>query len=150
MSQENPIRIFVAHAFHDHDDYLRVFEYLESTTNFFYSNSAAPDRIPMSGGKEAMKDELREQMKPAEAVIVPAGLYEEFRELAEFIIHAAKAFNKPVIVMEHFGSTRRIAPEVSEHADETVGWNDRMIVDALRRQARHEDTQRWDVVEFDL
>jgi hypothetical protein len=29
-----------------------------------------------------------------------------------------------------------------------VGWNERHIVDAIRRQARHEETTRWDVIDF--
>ena len=35
-------------------------------------------------------------------------------------------------------------------ADEIVEWNERSIADAIRRQARHEDTTRWDVIEFKL
>jgi len=30
MSQANPVRLFVTHAWEASDDYLRVFEYLES------------------------------------------------------------------------------------------------------------------------
>ena len=29
-------------------------------------------------------------------------------------------------------------------------WNERSLADAVRRQARHEETTRWDVVEFKL
>ena len=35
------------------------------------------------------------------------------------------------------------------HADEIVGWDSRSIVDAIRRQARHEDTARFDTIEFE-
>jgi hypothetical protein len=35
-----------------------------------------------------------------------------------------------------------------ERANEHIEWNAREIVDAIRRQARLEDTQRWDVVDF--
>jgi hypothetical protein len=43
-----------------------------------------------------------------------------------------------------------VPPEVAKRAAEVVGWNERLIVDAIRRQARHEDTVRWDVIEFKL
>ena len=33
MSQNNPIRVFVTHSWEVSDDYLRVFEYLESARN---------------------------------------------------------------------------------------------------------------------
>ncbi|MCZ6881325.1 MAG: hypothetical protein O7F13_09410, partial [Gammaproteobacteria bacterium] len=62
----------------------------------------------------------------------------------------AKSSDKPVIVIEHFGGTQEIAPEIAKIADEVVSWNERSIVDAIRRQARHEETQRWDVIEFDM
>jgi hypothetical protein len=36
VSESNPIRVFVTHAFQETDDYLRVFEFLESVDRFFY------------------------------------------------------------------------------------------------------------------
>ena len=42
MPQANPIRLFVTHMWEDNDDYLRVFEYLESAKNFFYRINAFP------------------------------------------------------------------------------------------------------------
>src|SRR5215204_6293106 len=68
MSQNNPIRLFITHAWDTSDDYLRVFEYLESARNFFYKNLSAPDKAP-SGGKEADREELRRQMAQAECII---------------------------------------------------------------------------------
>ena len=44
MSQANPLRLFVTHAWETSDDYLRVFEYLESARNFFYRNYSTPDQ----------------------------------------------------------------------------------------------------------
>ena len=63
MSQNNPIRLFVTHAWETSDEYLRIFEYLESARNFFYKNLSAPDKAP-AGGKEADREELRRQMAP--------------------------------------------------------------------------------------
>ena len=47
MSQNNPIRLFVTHAWEASDEYLRIFEYLESARNFFYKNFSAPDKAPV-------------------------------------------------------------------------------------------------------
>jgi len=38
----------------------------------------------------------------------------------------------------------------SSLSDEIVEWNERSIADAIRRQARHEDTTRWDTIDFKL
>ena len=149
VSQKNPVRIFVCHVWVENDDYQRVFEYLESVDNFFYRNTSVLDNRP-AGGKEAQRDELRRQIVEAEVVLVPASLYRKHLDWIEFQLHCAKAFDKPVIVLEPFGSHHTIAPAVLELGDEVVPWDQRQIVDAIKRQARHEETTRFDVIEFKL
>src|SRR5256885_14037467 len=75
VSQSNPVRIFVTHAWENSDDYLRVFEYLESQRNFFYKNYSTPERRPQ-GDREALRENLRQQITPAEAVIALSRLFE--------------------------------------------------------------------------
>ncbi|MCC5860946.1 MAG: hypothetical protein JJT93_03440 [Gammaproteobacteria bacterium] len=147
MSENNPIRLFVTHAFQATADYQRVFEYLEHAARFFYVNQAAPDGVPGSG-PNGVKDALREQMRGAEAVIALPSLGDEAPELLRFQLDCAGAFDLPVIALEPFGGVGAIPATLAERAVETVPWNDREIVDALRRQARHEDTQRWEVLDF--
>ena len=150
MSEKNPIRIFVTHAFNAHDDYLRVFEYLEAASNFFYLNTSAPDRAPATGGKEALRDELRNQIKGAEVVLVTSSLFVENRDWVTYQMDAAQAMDLPLIALEPFGGLGTVPDEVKKRAAEVVGWNERSIVDAVRRQARHEDTARWEVIEFEM
>ena len=52
MSQNNPIRLFVTHAWEPTDEYLRIFEYLESARNFFYKNFSAPDKAPSGAARK--------------------------------------------------------------------------------------------------
>src|SRR3954452_25428418 len=94
MSQNNPIRLFVTHAWETSDEYLRIFEYLESARNFFYKNFAAPDKAPVGGGKDADREELRRQMAQAECVIALPGLYRAHSELLLFEMTFAKASDK--------------------------------------------------------
>jgi hypothetical protein len=63
---------------------------------------------------------------------------------------AAQAANLPLLALEPFGGTGKLPAEIEARATATVGWNERMMVDAIRREARHEDTHRWDVIEFDM
>ncbi len=149
MSQANPIRIFVTHAWEDHDDYLRVFEYLESARNFFYRNYSTPDRAP-PGDKEGMREDLRKQIAPAECVIALASLYQKHHDVLEFQLLFAKSANKPVILLRPFGANRPLQRILTDLADEVLEWEERGLVDAIRRQARHEETTRWDVIEFKL
>lgn len=147
MSERNPVKLFVSHAWENDADYHRVFEYLESTSNFYYLNLSDPEQRP-SGDEEACKDAIRSQIKDAEAVILLAGMYDTHRKWLDFQMHAAKAFDKPIIAMEPFGGVTRTPEDICELADEVVEWNERSMVDAILRQARHEDTQRWEVIDF--
>ena len=150
MSEKKPIRIFMMHTFSEHADYHRFFEYLESSPNFFYVNCSAPDNAPDGGGKEALKDEIRRQIETAEVAIVPSSIFADNRDWITYQMDAAQAKELPLIALELFGGVGEIPGEVAERADETVGWNERLIVDAIRRQARHEDTTRWETIEFEM
>jgi hypothetical protein len=149
ISQQNPVKIFIAHGFERSDDYLRVFEYLESAHNFYYINCSSPD-YKGAPDKEAMRTELRRQIGLAEVAIFPAGLYTNHRDWLEFELNCAKGFDKPVIVLEAFGVKAKVPVQLEALADEVIEWNDRTIADAIRRQARHEETVRWDTIEFKL
>ena len=62
----------------------------------------------------------------------------------------AKAADRPVVAMENFGSAEPLPKAILEMADEVTAWNERNLIDALRRQARHQETTRWDTIEFKL
>ncbi|HLJ37373.1 MAG TPA: hypothetical protein VKT54_03080 [Steroidobacteraceae bacterium] len=149
MSQANPVRLFVTHVWENSDDYLRVFEYLESARNFFYRNYSTADKRP-GGDKEALREDLRRQIAPVEAVIGLSSLYETHKDLFTFQLLYAQASHKPVILMKPFGAHRTVPKDILDLADEVVEWDERALVDALRRQARHEETTRWDTIEFKL
>jgi len=149
MSQANPLRLFVTHAWQSSDDYLRVFEYLESARNFFYRNYSTPDRPP-AGDREAEREDLRRQIAPVEAVIGLSSLFQQHQDLLTFQLLFAQASHKPVVLMKAFGARQEIPKAILDLADEVVEWDERALVDAIRRQARHEDTTRWDTIEFKL
>jgi hypothetical protein len=150
MSAQNPIRVFVTHAFASHADYHRVFEYMETMPNFFYRNCSVPEHAPAAGGKEALKEEYRTQIKAAEVIVVLTSLYIENEYWTTYQMDAAQAINLPLVAIKPFGGTVKVPPEITKRAGEVVDWNEREIVDAVRRQARHEDTARWETIEFKL
>lgn len=148
MSENNPIMVFATHAFEESFDYLRVFEFLESVDRFYYINVSKPENIPESGGLQAIKDELIEQIKVSEAVIVLASVYDDRPDIVKFIMDVAEANNTGMIAIRRFGSDAETPAEMVERCQEHIEWNDREIADALRRQARGEDTSRWEVLDF--
>jgi hypothetical protein len=150
VTENNPIRLFVTHLYAPDESYFRVFEYLESTPNFFYLNLATPEKPPRSKEKEAIREDLRRQISDAEVVVLLSSLYERDPVLIEFQGLYAQSSDKPLVVMDPFGTDTQVPAKLREMADEVVPWNGREMADAIRRQARHEDTTRWDVIEFKL
>lgn len=148
MSQQNPIRVFVTHCWQDSDDYSRLFEYLESSRNFFYRNMSTPDRPPSAGATEAVRDDLRKQIDGAEIVIALAGLYATQPDLTIFQMNYAQSQEKPVLLLQPFGSRQEPPKLLAERSDERVGWEGRGLVDAIKRLARQENTARYDTIEF--
>ncbi|MGH8256406.1 MAG: hypothetical protein ACRET0_09340 [Steroidobacteraceae bacterium] len=150
MSQRDPIRIFVTHCFEDSDDYARAFEYFESARNFFYRNCSAPDVRLTATSQDALREELRRQIALAEVVIALGSLYPAHQDLLVFQLNYAKASDKPVVLLPHFGRGMLDPKVLAGLIDESVPWDERALVDAVKRQARHEETTRWDTIEFKL
>jgi len=148
VSENNPITVFATHSFDENDDYLRVFEFLESLDRFYYINVSKPENIPESGGLQAIKDELIEQVKAAEAIFVLPSVYEQRPDIVKFTMDVAEANNKGMIAIRPFGGVAETPPEIVQRCQEHIEWNDREMADALRRQARGEDTSRWEVIDF--
>ncbi len=147
MSENNPIRVFVSHGFSESESYLRVFEFLESVDRFYYLNVSRPDVAP-GGGMDDIKDELIAQIKLSEAMFVMPDLYERQTELVNFMMDVADANKIPMIVIRPFGQVSETPPELIRRCKEHIEWNSRELVDALKRQARNEDTARWEVIDF--
>jgi hypothetical protein len=148
VSEDNPIRVFVTHAFSESDDYLRIFEFLECVDRFYYLNVSKPEEAPQTGGMEEIKDILIQQIKASEAVMALPSLYATQPDLVNFMMDGADAAGKPVIVIRPFGGVSETPQSLIDRSKEHIEWNAREMVDALKRQARHEDTNRWETIDF--
>ena len=145
----NPIRLFVTHCWDENDDYSRVFEYLEAPGTFYYHNTSQPQaKRPID--KESEREELRRQIAPCEVVIVVPAAYRASPDLVLFQMNFAKAADRPIVAMENFGSTEPLPKAIKDLADEVSAWNERGLIDALKRQARPQESTRWDTIEFKL
>ena len=147
----NPIRLFVTHAWLENDDYTRIFEYLEASGTFYYLNTSQPqEKRPID--KESQREDLRRQIAPSEVIIVLPAVYQIAPELILFEMNFCRV---PPISRSSpwriFGSTEPLPKAIiKDLADEVSAWNERNLIDSLRRQARHQETTRWDTIEFKL
>lgn len=148
MSEKNPIRVFVTHLFYEGDDYLRVFEFLESDDRFYYLNVSKPENIPADGGMETIKDEFIAQIKGSEVVIILPAVYEQKPDLVNYMMDVAEANGIGMIAIRPFGGVAETSPKIVARVAEHIDWNAREMVDAIKRVARGEDTARWEVIDF--
>ena len=148
MSENNPIRVFVTHAFDESDDYLRVFEFLESNDRFYYLNVSMPENRPSDGKMESIKDEFIGQIKAAEAMIVLPLIYEQKPDLVNYMMDVAEANDIGMLAIRPFGGMSETPKEIVERVGEPIAWNARDMIDALKLTARGEDTKRWEVIDF--
>jgi len=151
VSEKDPFRVFVTHLFeNNNEDYQRVFEYLESRDNFFYTNYSDPDSMPTAGGSEAVKEVLRNQIKEAEVVIFPLAIYSTNPDLIGYELDYAQASKKPILGIQSFGGTVSVDKTVIGCCDDVIEWNERTIISGIKRLARNEDTEQWETIEFSL
>lgn len=150
MEKSRPIRLFVGHAWREDENYQRVFDYLESARDFRYVNTSRPLHNLAQMDERGANVEMRYQIDTAEIVVIPAALYAQDAGLASFIAQHAASARKPVLVLLPFGTGGRVPQVLGNVASEVIGWDERSIVDAIRRLARGDDPRRNDVIEFTL
>ncbi len=148
MTEKNPIRVFVTHNFEESDDYFRLFEFLEGVDRFFYVNVSKPENSPSDDGEEAIKNELIEQIKASEVVVVLPQVFEQQSELVTYMMDVADANDISIVAIRPFGGVSETPPAVVDRSAVQLDWNAREIADSLTFMARGETTARWEVVDF--
>jgi len=135
MPQLHRYRIFISHAWRYNDDYYRLINYLDNAPNFLYANYSVPEHDPVDAGNNTkLAEELRQQIRPVEVVIILGGMYVAYSDWIQFEIDFAKYLGKPILGVRPWGAA--IMPRaVQEAANEIVGWNTPTIVSAIRKLA---------------
>lgn len=123
-------RLFISHAWKYSSDYYNMVNLLNNYSYFTWRNYSVPQHDPFSMGTN-LKDALKRQIRPVNAVIVIAGMYAVYREWIEFEVNFAKSIGKPIIVVRPWGQSR-IPEYLQLNATTVVGWNSSSIVDAVR------------------
>ncbi len=129
-------RLFISHAWQYNKDYYNLEKMLNAAENFSWDNYSVPEHNPKDANNErALKEALRNQITPTNCVLIISGMYVKYRKWIQYEIDlATEGFKKPkpIIGIRPRGS-ERIPKEVSEIANEMVGWSTSSIVNAIRR-----------------
>jgi hypothetical protein len=133
MPQLKEYKIFISHAWGYHEDYYRIEEWLNETAYFNWTNLSVPKHNPIHNAEQLAK-ELNNQMRPAEAFLILAGMYVSHSNWIQYEINFARRIGRPIIGIRPRGSAM-VPKAVQAGADEIVGWNRESIVAAIRKWA---------------
>jgi hypothetical protein len=133
MPQLRDYKVFISHAWAYHDDYYRLEKFLNEAPNFSWTNLSVPRHDPIKNTDELAK-ELHNQMRPAEAFLILAGMYVSHSDWIQYEINFARRIGRPIIGIKPWGNVL-IPVAVQKGADEIVGWNTASIVAAIRSRA---------------
>ena len=132
MPQLHRYRIFISHAWRYHEGYDRLISFIDQAPNFIYANYSVPVAKRFDEmSKSELQEELRQQIRPVETVIILGGIYVSYSEWIQFEIDFAKSLMKPIIGIRPWGA-QRMPQAVSDAANIIVGWNTQSIVNAIR------------------
>ena len=141
MPKLHRYKIFISHAWQYNADYNQLVNRLDETRNFLYANYSVPEHNPVDAyNNTKLKEELREQIRPVEVVIILGGTYVASSDWIQFELDFAKHLNKPILGVRPWG-TVKIPDAVQDAADEIVGWNAPTIVSAIQRLAQNGITE---------
>ena len=127
--------IFISHAWAHTEDYARVVKFLNDARNFKWRNYSVPSHDPVdANNKTKLKEALRRQMKPANAMLIISGMYAAYSDWIEFEMEFGAELSKPMIGIRPWGQQR--TPQAVQNAvKEMVGWNQTSIVSAVRKHS---------------
>lgn len=132
MPQLYRYRIFISHAWKYNDDYYRLNELLKEAPNFLYANYSVPEHDPVDANNNTkLREELRQQIRPVEVVIILGGMYVAYSDWIQFEIDFAEDLDKPILGIRPWGAAK-MPKAVQDVADKIVGWNTSTIVSAIR------------------
>lgn len=126
-------KLFCSHAWRYSEGYIRICRFLNEANNFSWRNFSIPeDRAFVGLSREKLEEQLRNQIRPVQCVIILAGMYVAHSNWIQFEIDFARQLNKPIVGIIPW-SAERTPLAVSNAANEMVNWNSASIVAAIRR-----------------
>lgn len=132
MPELRTYRLFISHAWHRSEHYLRLVNWLDTAALFRWENLSVPEDRPVVG--HDLEYQLRNQMRPADAFIILAGMYSAHSTWIDFELAFARRIGHPIIGVRPW-SQERLPTSIQAAATEIVNWNGESIVSAIRRLA---------------
>ena len=122
--------IFISQLKDDDEEYNRFIGKLEASHDFQWKNHSISDKTD--------NEQIREQMKDVDVVIILSGLFSKNKNLIEQEINMARKLEKPIVIIRPYGM-ENVPGRIEDAASEVVGWNTSCIVDSVRESLEADD-----------
>lgn len=124
-------QIFISHAWDYNRQYETVYEWIKNS-KLLFRNYSVPKKNPLHAqSKTKLKEDLTEQIKHANCVIIISGMYAAYSDWIDYEIDEAVRMNKYIIGIKPWGQ-ERVPSKVQIHADVMVGWNSLSLINAIK------------------
>lgn len=124
--------LFISHSWSYSERYNSMVSLLENRMYFNWKNYSVPETKafgPMAISQ--MKEQLRNQIRPVNCVIIIGGMWTEYSDWIQFEMEFAEEIGKPILGVRPRGA-QRMPIAVMEKANKVVAWNSDSIVDGIR------------------
>ena len=128
--ESEPYNIFISQLKDDDEEYNRFIGKLEASHDFQWKNHSI--------SYETNKEQLNEQMKDVDVVIILSGMYSQNKDLIQQEIDLARKLKKPIVIIRPYGM-ENVPGSIEDAAAEVVGWNTSCIVDSVRESLESDD-----------
>ena len=125
--------VFICHDWEYSDEYYRVCQLLDRAPHFRWKNQSVPEHDPLDTDDMLQKN-LRDQIRPADVMLVLAGMYTARSGWMDWEMAFARRIGKSIIGVKPWGNVQ-LPVVVQLNADDIVGWNTGSIVATIRRCA---------------
>ncbi len=115
--------LFISHNGEGNEEYLTFIQRLIEAPDFEWEDHGVP-------GENSFQ-ELRDQIEPAEIVVVLTSLYSRHHDLIQTQVKIAQELEKPIILIRPYGM-EEVPGDLEEIADGVVGWNRVCIVEMIQ------------------
>jgi len=131
--------IFISHAWKYSEHYYQIVKWLneaQAEGKLSWKNYSVPEHDPLIDpntiiGKNKLKAELREQIAPATAVIVLAGMYASYSDWIDYEIDTSISYsNKYIIGVKPWGQ-ERVPSKITNNANTIVSWSKSSVIAAI-------------------
>jgi len=125
--------VFICHDWEYSDDYYRICQMLNDAPNFAWRDLSVPEHNPLDSN-EMLQKNLRDQIRPADVMLVLAGMYSARSGWMDWEMAFARRIGQAIVGVRPWGNVQ-LPVVVQRNADEIVGWSTSSVVDAIRRYA---------------